>query len=322
MSRRGVQQTSWVFIHNRDERLEIDPQRIGARCKWKWTTDLHIAKVFPRLGRELMRTAITDWPIVVDKSSPALKEGVMVSFIIGHRGRSRVQHLLTTIRSIATQRDVSFECIVVEQSNEPEVPSLLPPWVRYVHTPLPQTQMPYSRSWAFNVGAELARGSLLILHDNDMLIPQDYASQMIERQGEGYEVINLKRFVFYLAKNHSERIMKSGAIFFDTAPETVVQNLEAGGSFAITREAYFAIGGFDESFVGWGGEDNEFWERAQTRSLWSYGYMPIIHLWHENSPDKSLGEDAPAKRRYWELSSVPPADRIRNLIERQTAQTF
>jgi hypothetical protein len=218
------------------------------------------------------------------------------------------------LESIAAQRDVSFECVVVEQSNEPEVKTSLPGWVNYVHTPLPQPDMPYNRSWAFNVGAELARGGLLILHDNDMLLPQDYAAQLAARQGEGYEVINIKRFIFYLSKEHSERIMASGVLSLDRPPETIVQNLEAGGSFAITREAYFAVGGFDESFVGWGGEDNEFWERAQTRVVWPYGYMPIIHLWHEPQPEKPLLERAPAKERYWNLTKIPPEARIKTLL--------
>ncbi|HXL81265.1 MAG TPA: galactosyltransferase-related protein [Pyrinomonadaceae bacterium] len=267
-----------------------------------------------------MRRALRDWPIVLNAApSTEASEQVQVSFIIGHRGRSRVPHLLATLRSIAAQRNVSFECIVVEQANEPEVETLLPGWVRHVHTPLPQADMPYSRSWAFNVGADLARGHLLILNDNDMLVPQDYAAQLVTRFQEGYEVINLKRFVFYVAKEHSERIMASGTILLDTAPESVVQNLEAGGSFAIARDAYHAIGGFDESFVGWGGEDNEFWERGQTRNVWPYGYMPLVHLWHEAQSDKVLGENAPSKRKYWQLSNIPPDERIRNLVQRQTA---
>jgi predicted glycosyltransferase involved in capsule biosynthesis len=267
-----------------------------------------------------MQRTLRDWPIVLNAGRASeLDQPVQVSFIIGHRGRARVPHLLATLRSIAAQRNVTFECVVVEQSNEPEVENLMPPWVRYVHTPLRWADMPYSRSWAFNVGADLAHGNLLILHDNDMLVPQDYASQMLARRKEGHEVINVKRFVFYLAKEHSEKIMISEAVLLDNVPESVVQNLEAGGSFGISRDAYLAIGGFDESFVGWGGEDNEFWERAQTRKVWPHGYLPVLHLWHENHPHKVLGEDAPAKRKYWELSSIPAGERIRNLLQRQTA---
>jgi len=33
----------------------------------------------------------------------------------------------------------------------------LPDWVRYIHTPLPNKDMLYSRSWAFNVAAQEAK---------------------------------------------------------------------------------------------------------------------------------------------------------------------
>lgn len=312
----------WMMNRNRDESLICNERRLGVRCQWQWTSDLHVAKVFPRLGLDLMRRALRDWPIVLNSSPDTEPAGrIGVSFIIGHRGQSRVSHLMATLSTIAAQVDAAFECIVVEQSNEPEVESLLPAWVRYVHTPLPRFDMPYSRAWTFNVGAGLARGSLLVMHDNDMLVPRDYTAQLVAREREGYEVINIKRFIFYLDKAHSETIMTACVLSLDNPPEAIVQNLEAGGSFAITRDAFFAIGGFDESFVGWGGEDNEFWERAQTRNVWAYGYMPLIHLWHEAQPDKILGENAPAKRKYWELSTVPPSERIRILVQNQTAQT-
>jgi glycosyltransferase involved in cell wall biosynthesis len=313
---RKTEDAPWLLIRNRNERLVQDERGIGAQCDWQWTSDLHVAKVFPRVGLNLMRRTLRDWPIALT-ASPATEasERLAVSFIIGHRGRSRMSHLLATLRSIAAQRNVSFECIVVEQSNEPEVERLLPHWVKYVHTPLPQADMPYSRSWAFNVGADLARGNLLILHDNDMLLPQDYASQMLARQREGYEVINLKRFVFYLDKEHSERIMTSDVLALDSTPECVVQNLEAGGSFAITRDAYRAIGGFDESFVGWGGEDNEFWERAQTRKVWPYGYMPLIHLWHEAQPGK-FEQQRHTAALFEARSALPVEERIVELKER------
>lgn len=302
----------WVFIRNRNEHLTVDTERTGARCEWEWTSDLHIAKVFPSLGLHLMKRTLRDWPINVDEMIPKTVRPVDVSFLIGHRGLKRLQHLLMTLRSIAAQENVAFECIVVEQSDEPEISSLLPGWVRYIHTPLPQRDMPYSRSWAFNEGAEIAQGKLLILHDNDMLVPAGYAAQIYARHQKGYEVINPKRFVFYLDQTHSERIMNSGRIKLDRAPETIVQNLEAGGSFGITRDAFFGVGGFDEAFVGWGGEDNEFWQRAQTRSVWPYGNLPLLHLWHEAQPGK-FEQSRKTATLLEKRSAISPDKRIEEL---------
>ena len=290
--------TSWIAIRNRNERLTLDGR--GARCEWVHTSDLHIAKVFPSAGARLMRRAFQDWPIVFrDALAPSSTPDV--SFVIGHRGLDRLQHLLATLRSIAGQQDASVECIVVEQSLAPEIAASLPSWVRYFHTPANE---PYNRAWAFNAGAREARGSVLVLHDNDMICPARYAAEAAERAREGWSFLELKRFLFYLDALDAR------------VPENVLQNAQ-GGSIAAARDAYFAIGGFDESFVGWGGEDNEFWERAETtKSVYAFGYLPFIHLWHAPQAGKQSA-DAPAVRRYHELKGIPPEERIRRLLERR-----
>jgi GT2 family glycosyltransferase len=314
-SMRPSSHQAWVYMHNRDERLFREGSGHGAKCNWQWTSDLHIAKVFPRLGHQLMKRALRNWPIVLrdQPARQASQDSPGISFVIGHRGMDRLPNLLATLESIAGQRHTSFECVVVEQSASPEVRDQLPSWVRYLHTPLPYGDMPFARAWAFNVGARAARGKVLVLHDNDMLVPVDYAKEVLERFVDGYEVMNLKRFIFYLSEAHSAAVISSKEPLTQRPPEVVVQNLEAGGSLAVKRDAYFAIGGFDESFVGWGGEDNEFWERAQTRKVWPYGYIPILHLWHAPQPNKSWGEQSSAKERYWQLTRISPETRIEKL---------
>src|SRR6185436_299576 len=124
----------WTRIRNRDERVDIDAS--GVRCDWRWTSDLHIARVFPPAGLRLMRTAFAQWPIAFADDVPR-HERPRVSFIIGHRGLERLPHLLKTIRSIAGQRDAAVECIVVEQAEAQQAREHLPAGVRYVHTPVP-----------------------------------------------------------------------------------------------------------------------------------------------------------------------------------------
>jgi len=307
---------SWVLMRNRDERLVPSSNKRGVACDWQWTSDLHIAKVFPQLGLRLMKRALRDWPIASQhepttqnsQTSPAL------SFVIGHRGKERLPHLLATLRSIAAQRDAAFECIVVEQSISPEVKEQMPAWVRYVHTPLPDAEMPYSRAWAFNVGARAARGHVLVLHDNDLLVPRGYAQEIVARFEGGYEAINLKRFIFYLSEVDSTRAFFSGVLTPEASPTAIVQNA-LGGTIAVSREAYVSIGGFNESFVGWGGEDNEFWERAQTRPSWPYGYLPFVHLWHPPQTEKLSSERSTAKL-FEDLSRVPVSERIADLASR------
>jgi hypothetical protein len=154
---------------------------------------------------------------------------------------------------------------------------------------------------------------LLVLHDNDVLVPVDYANELVERAREGWEVINLKRFIFYLGQTHTQRIFNGEVDVADQAPEAITQNLDAGASVAITRDGYARIGGMDEGFVGWGGEDNEFWERAQTLRVWPYGSLPFVHLWHTMQPGK-YEADNPGLARYRRLSTVDVSHRIQRLL--------
>lgn len=303
----------WISICNRNERLVVGRDGLGARCDWQWTSCLYAPRVFPRLGRLLMKKSLADWPVVLDGEPARRRDRVEVSFIIGHRGLARLPHLLFTLQSIAAQQGVEYECVVVEQAAAQEIKEFLPAWVRYLHTPLPDRGLPYCRSWAFNAGARRARGRLLVLHDNDMLVPHDYGRQLWERYREGYDVVNVKRFIFYLSEQHTSRLISRRKVLVDEPPERIVQNLEAGGSVAVGRDAYFAIGGYDEAFIGWGGEDNEFWERARTLAVWPYGYLPIVHLWHTPQAGKKSRQDNANLSLYEERRKVAPEERIARL---------
>jgi hypothetical protein len=299
----------WVAMRNRDETLTLDGT--GARCEWRYTSDLHIAKVFPASTRRLMRRALRDWPIEFCELSPAT-DRPDVSFIIGHRGLARLPHLLATLRSIAAQRGVAVECLVIEQSATREIENQLPPWVRYIHTPIPSPEYGYNRSWTLNVGARHARGSVLVLHDNDMLCPSGYAAEALRLVRAGWSFLELKRFTFYLDEEATLRFFENGKLVAQSGCR-VVQNAQ-GASIGVARDAFVAIGGFDESFVGWGGEDNEFWHRAESRGdVFAFGFLPFVHVWHPPQAEKLDGAAAAGSQRFLSLEQVAPETRIERL---------
>ncbi|MDM7953670.1 MAG: glycosyltransferase [Cyanobium sp. CZS 25K] len=296
-------------IANRSERLAPAPDGGGQACLWRYTSRLHAPGVQPELGRRLLRRCLAAAPIR-SRPTPGWADGPPeLSVLIGHRGTERLPLLLATLESLAAQEGVRLECLVIEQDSEPRIADRLPDWVRHIHGPLPDPTAPYNRSHTFNLGAREALAPVLLLHDNDMLVPTGYARRLLERISRGYAVVNPKRFVFYLDETHSAAVL-AGSGAYDARPaEAIVQNLEAGGSMAITAEAYAAIGGMDEGFVGWGGEDNEFWDRCLTRPTWIWGYEPIVHLWHRGQPLKHQ-KDNPNLERARAVMRRPALERI------------
>ena len=353
----------WVRMRNRDDEVEVNPNGAGVHCKWMHTRQLHLCNVFPVAARWLLQKAVKHHPIRFQKKPDHISDQLVcfneatdldappeVSFLIGHRGLERLPLLLTTLQSIAAQKGVSFECIVVEQDRENRIQGNLPDWVRYRHCPLPDPDHLYNRSQAFNAAARIAKGKVLILHDNDMLIPVDYATETIRTHEQGYEVAQLKRFIFYLNKRSSQRIASEAlpqagsglaqktlthllqlfalktsstqAVPDSIVCEQVLQNLLGGGSLAISARAYKEIGGMDEDFVGWGGEDEELWDRCQTLKVWRYGTLPIVHLWHQPQSGKRgiNGQGTFTAELTNRRRAIPAQDRINELVKRNQSE--
>jgi hypothetical protein len=64
----------------------------------------------------------------------------------------------------------------------------------------------------------------------------------------------------------------------------------ASGAVAISRELWDKVGGYDERFVSWGGEDRAFWIacnaiNGQQQSTRVPG--PAYHIWHPPSPERN-----------------------------------
>lgn len=310
----GRGESKYLEITNRNEKISVGPGGVGYVCLWPYTSKLHAPILLPQLGQALLCSAINEWSFS-NKVDREVEQEAEMTVVIGHRGKQRIRHLLTTIASLAAQKGVEIECIVVEQDKVCMLKDYLPNWVRHVHQKTGSSDDQYNRSAAFNYGVSYARGDILLLHDNDMIIPEDYCKEILRVMRKGYEVVNLKRFVFYLNREDSNSVMINCRELGKYRPEYIVQNLEAGGSIAITKRGYLEIGGMDEEFVGWGGEDNEFWDRATHLRKWIWGYLPVIHLWHESQRLKNMPNNINVFRAK-QMKEICREERIKELCVR------
>ncbi|MBS0201603.1 MAG: glycosyltransferase [Planctomycetes bacterium] len=305
----------WVSLCNRIEQLTPNPDGPGVQCEWMWGSELHACDVWRRLGRDVMCAALREWPIrFADR--PASREGPRVSFIFAHAGRDRVTQLCRTIHAVFAQQDVQVECIVVGQSPSP-VEGNLPDGIRFRHLDKSNVAPGWHKSWAYNVGARIATGDVLIFQDGDVCPPQRYASEVARTiLQDGYDVASIQRFLFYLDPATTRRIEECNSLEIGCTPERVFQNWK-GGTIAVRREAFFNLGGFDEGFVDWGGEDDEFYHRCSAVRHCRFGYVPFVHLWHRPQPDRKASDNPNISRIMpWRLG-IPVKTRIAELVDRK-----
>lgn len=72
-----------------------------------------------------------------------------------------------------------------------------------------------------------------------------------------------------------------------------------GCNLAVWRDDALAINGFDESYKGWGAEDNDFVVRLIKRGIYRKDgryAVPVLHLWHPQRPREATNYDRFEKR--------------------------
>lgn len=310
-----IRRGEWIRVTNRKNRVLSDPCGRGVAIDEPWSSDIHICQVFTKLGKTVFNQAIKDWPFrFLDKREES--GNVDLSFIIPHRGVDRLPILSTVIKSIFGQRGVSVECVVVEQNQVQEAHDL-PEGVRVVHLPDPAGSTSWQKCRAFNEGVKMAKGDIVVCHDGDIIVPEGYGHEIVNLlKTSGYDVAFPQRFLFYLSKNESEKLVNTGRLQRNCTPARVNQNWR-GGTLAIRKEAYFQIGGFDERFTGWSGEDLEFYDRCLVLKGYRFGYIPFIHLWHrEQSTKKWEGRETNLDFSD-KIMAIPCEQRIVHLKELQ-----
>jgi len=151
----------------------------------------------------------------------------------------------------------------------------------------------HSPALSRNRGAEMASAKQLVFLDSDILLnPLALASYRAYLEGKpdallyGYMGSDLdrqapsaffpERQVNFLDKRYDwdGRNLKAKTMIFHSAYECAYS-----GNFALLKDSYQSIGGFDERFKGWGGEDLDFAERAVKQG---YEAHFLIDAWGEH----------------------------------------
>jgi GT2 family glycosyltransferase len=172
--------------------------------------------------------------------------------------------------------------------------------------PLPYTVVlghhtvgPFNRSAAINAAADRA-WDVAIIADSDTWVPVRQLREAVRLATSSGRLVSALTHVAELDAGCTERILSGKVNFLDIGLDKVRSGDLATQSsmLAVPRRLWDRIGGFDEAFAGWGGEDNAFWRAATIlgqppHRVEGYAY----HLWHKPAIDTEDRRRDPAYQR-------------------------
>lgn len=214
-----------------------------------------------------------------------------ITYVVTYRDDGTVQrraNLASVLDWVRTLHDVDL--VVVEQDEVPKSAVAAHDGMRWVFAYNPG---PFNKSWGLNVGAKLTTSALLAFGDADVICAQAWP-QAVRLLREQFPVVKPYRRIVDLTEQESACVRAGQWNFQPQRPPDQLPNREAkgefvvfaGGLFLVRREVFDRVGGFDEGFLGWGGEDDAMTLRliASAAPMHTLDLTPALHLWHPRSP--------------------------------------
>jgi glycosyltransferase involved in cell wall biosynthesis len=207
------------------------------------------------------------------------------TFIIGYRHKAdRMNNLRRTLDWINGFSGVQI--ILVEQDKHSKISNLN---LKCEHIFI-KSNMPYNRSWAFNVGIKYSKSNIIIFSDSDLIMnPNDLIEGIKALQN--YEMVSPYNSVLDLTQQESnlglEQLLN---INRPGRGENDNQKINISGGLSMFRkDAITRIGGWNENFWCWGGEDDYQTIKVKHLLTWTELKAKCYHLWHNREqPDMNL----------------------------------
>jgi glycosyltransferase involved in cell wall biosynthesis len=226
----------------------------------------------------------------------------------------RPEHLERSLVSLDRQRgmDGKYEVVVSDDGSADRTKSVIEAFARKASFPLiwsSHSHDGFRVALCRNDGVRASNAPYLLFTDSDCLFPEDHLQKHVLARRPG---IIRAGDCYRLEQDATERIdaaaIISGAyqswislderrrIFRKRIKERFYQLVRhstkpklTGFNIGISREDLEAVNGFDESFVGWGCEDDDlaFRLRKSGRRITSLlSYTHGYHMWHPSTPSR------------------------------------
>ena len=204
------------------------------------------------------------------------------TYVIGYRHKAdRLQNLRRVLDWINGFGGV--EVLLIEQDKHSKISHLN---LKAKHIFI-KSNMPYNKSWSFNVAMKNAKSNIIVYGDADLIMrPEDFINGL--KMMEHYDMVNPYKSVIDLS------VIETGLQLEDLIKvnrpgrgETDHQKVPlCGGICIFRREAIYKIGGWNEDFIGWGAEDDFQSIKVRQFLNWIELDSKCYHLYHDRTqPD-------------------------------------
>lgn len=212
-------------------------------------------------------------------------------------------HLRAVLRWLGS---MPVDVVVVQHGPRPTPPPEPPGAIRYLHV---ASDGPFSKAAACNAGYGVSSTAAIALVDADTLVDRGPFLGCVDRVVDGVDVIRPFGQLVELDREASRRVHDgvdpSDLDLGDTPPGRDGETIPICGGIVILRsDAFERAGGMDETFLGWGGED----DALSTALLRTGSDCRILsagrayHLWHPRDALERYGHpdyDRNAERARW-----------------------
>jgi len=204
------------------------------------------------------------------------------SIIISHKSRSpeRLRNLKIVVSWLGQiiKKTDEVELILVEQGESETVcldeleKVTFPMKCKFVYK-----SGLFNKSWGYNIGAKMAKYDNLLFIDNDIILSRQ-ALEIGFKLSSFVEGVRFYDRLYALSEAETRNLEAS----LDYPPKTnrILRDFSVpGGFFLIKKDLFYKIGGWDEEFEGWGGEDDAFTHKL-SKHLVAAVTIPAYHLNH------------------------------------------
>jgi mannosyltransferase OCH1-like enzyme/GT2 family glycosyltransferase len=199
---------------------------------------------------------------------------------------ARLDNLYYVVNHLAQHPD--FEIIIVEQSASALIDKARlseNTIYKFVHN-----SAEFNKSWGINIAASLSSADIFIVHDADMVLDLSTLQEAVDQFERGIEAVNPFDLLIDLNSEETESFLLGDKEVDISRSESEINRIYqgqippfCGGVFLISSNVFYAIGGMDERFSGWGAEDDAVSLRLfnQTSKIQIFEQKIAYHLHHE-----------------------------------------